>query len=452
MQIKTNGTTLNCRLDGPSDGPVLVFSNSLATSMAMWDDQVSRLQDRYRILRYDNRGHGGSVATPGPYTLDLLARDVVGLLDGLEIDRVFFCGLSMGGMVGQWLGINAPERVSRLVLSNTASFFPNKEMWRDRIEMAERDGIPAIAIDPKGDLGNLLLTFPDLAPSDFRPWVDQAKAERDGITVDELAEREAAKWREGLASWGQDGKRIEALRKAVDLAIYTPGASHGRPLAVLGTLTAPAPELLEDEDAFRERVTATVSALLALAGEEADPLQSREHILLSHILEGAWSEGRDLDLEHLIRAVQAPGFDRVGVLDLESFYPEKESFELALQINNLLAAPGFQAWLEGEPLDMRSLLWTEDGKPRISILSIAHLSDPERMFLVTLVLNELLAWIRTRPGTARSHPRRSGSSRSTCSGRCRRCLCWCCCYCCSEPQGWMGRTPQRRVPRGKPGF
>lgn len=268
------------------------------------------------------------------------------------------------------------------------------------LEEAALDGIPAIAIDPKGDLGNLLLTFPDLAPSDFRPWVDEAKAERDGITVDELAEREAAKWREGLASWGQDGKRIEALREAVDLAIYTPGASHGLPLAVLGNLAAPAPELLEDEDAFRERVTATVSALLALAGEEADPLQSREHILLSHILEEAWSEGRDLDLEYLIRAVQAPGFDRVGVLDLESFYPEKERFELAMQINNLLAAPGFQAWLEGEPLDMRSLLWTEDGKPRISILSIAHLSDPERMFLVTLVLNELLAWIRTRPGTA----------------------------------------------------
>lgn len=145
MQISTNGTILNCRLDGPADGPVLVFSNSLATSMAMWDDQVSRLKDRFRILRYDNRGHGGSKPTPGPYTLDLLAGDLVGLLNALEIDRVLFCGLSMGGMIGQWLGINAPERVDRLVLSNTASFFPNKEMWRDRIEMAERDGISAIA-------------------------------------------------------------------------------------------------------------------------------------------------------------------------------------------------------------------------------------------------------------------------------------------------------------------
>ena len=145
MQIATNGTTLNVRLDGPADGPVLVFSNSLATSMAMWDDQVSRLQERYRILRYDNRGHGGSKPTPGPYTLDLLARDVVGLLDALDIESVSVCGLSMGGMIGQWLGINAPERVDRLILSNTACFFPNKEMWRERIEMAEQEGISAIA-------------------------------------------------------------------------------------------------------------------------------------------------------------------------------------------------------------------------------------------------------------------------------------------------------------------
>jgi len=268
------------------------------------------------------------------------------------------------------------------------------------LEEAALDGIPAIAIDPKGDLGNLLLTFPDLAPDDFRPWVDEARAARDGITLDELATREAAKWKKGLASWGQDGDRIRRLREAVDLAVYTPGASHGLPLAVLRSLAAPAPGLAADPDASRERVSSTVSAVLALAGEDADPLQSREHILLSHIVERAWGRGEDLGLESLIRSVQSPGFDRVGVLDLDSFYPEKDRFALAMKLNNLLAAPGFEAWLEGEPLDIGSLLWTDAGKPRIAILSIAHLSDAERMFLVTLVLNELLAWIRTRPGTA----------------------------------------------------
>jgi 3-oxoadipate enol-lactonase len=145
MQTSVNGTTINYRLDGPSDAPVLVFSNSLATSLAMWNDQVERLQGRFRILRYDNRGHGNSPATPGSYTLELLARDVVGLLDALELEKVSFCGLSMGGMVGQWLGMNAPDRIDRLVLSNTAAYFPNKAMWRERIEMAERDGIAAIA-------------------------------------------------------------------------------------------------------------------------------------------------------------------------------------------------------------------------------------------------------------------------------------------------------------------
>jgi len=268
------------------------------------------------------------------------------------------------------------------------------------LEEAAIDGIPAIAIDPKGDLGNLLLTFPDLAPDDFRPWIDEARAAREGITPDELAAREAEKWTKGLASWGQDGDRIRRLREAVDLAVYTPGASHGLPLAVLRSLAAPAPGLKADPDASRERVSSTVSALLALAGGDTDPLQSREHILLSHIVERAWERGEDLGLESVIRSVQSPGFDRVGVLDLDSFYPEKDRFALAMKLNNLLAAPGFEAWLEGDPLDIGKLLWTSDGKPRISILSIAHLGDAERMFLVTLVLNELLAWIRTRPGTA----------------------------------------------------
>ncbi|NNK48522.1 MAG: ATP-binding protein [Gemmatimonadetes bacterium] len=268
------------------------------------------------------------------------------------------------------------------------------------LEEAAIDGIPAIAIDPKGDLGNLLLTFPDLAAADFRPWIDEGKAARKGVTPEDLAEQEASKWKKGLASWGQDGDRIARLRESVDLAVYTPGASHGLPLAVLRSLSAPPAGLDTDPDASRERVASTVSALLALAGEEVDPLQSREHILLSHIVEAAWDDGIDLDLEAVIRAVQSPGFDRVGVLDLDSFYPQKDRFALAMKLNNLLAAPGFEAWLEGEPLDIRSLLWTKDGKPRISIISIAHLGDAERMFLVTLVLNELLAWVRTRPGTS----------------------------------------------------
>jgi hypothetical protein len=267
------------------------------------------------------------------------------------------------------------------------------------LEEAAIDGIPVIAIDPKGDLGNLLLTFPDLQPGDFRPWVDEAAALRAGKTGDEFAAATATQWREGLAKWGQSPERIAAFRNAVDLAIYTPGSSSGLPLTVLQSFDAPAPEVLSSADALRDRISSAASGLLALLSIEADPVQSREHILLSNLLDRAWRQGRNLNLESLIRQVQAPPMEKLGVLELESFFPEKERAKLAMTLNNLLASPSFAAWLEGEPLDVKHLLHTAEGKPRISIMSIAHLSDAERMFFVTLLLNEVLAWVRSQTGT-----------------------------------------------------
>jgi hypothetical protein len=268
------------------------------------------------------------------------------------------------------------------------------------LEEAAIDGIPALAIDPKGDLGNLLLTFPELRPRDFLPWVDPAEAGRKGLTPEQYAGRTAETWRKGLASWGQDPSRIARFRDAVDLAIYTPGSTSGRPLRVLRSLDPPAPELLDDVDALRDRVGAIVSGLLSLLGVEADPIRSREHILLSSLIERAWREGRGLDLASLIAEVQSPPFARIGVMDLESFFPEKGRFEFAMGLNGLLASPGFSAWMEGEPLDVGRLLYTAQGRPRLSILSIAHLSDPERMFFVTLLLNEVISWMRSQPGTS----------------------------------------------------
>jgi hypothetical protein len=267
------------------------------------------------------------------------------------------------------------------------------------LEEAAIDGVPAIAIDPKGDLGNLLLTFPSLAPEDFRPWIDETEAARAGRSAEEHARATAELWKNGLADWGQDGARIARLRAAVDIALYTPGSRVGRPLSVLRSLAAPAAALLADPELLAERVAAASASLLALLGVEADPLRSREHILLANVIERAWAEGQSLDLPELIRRVSSPPFERVGVLDLESFYPAKERQGLALQLNNLLASPGFAAWTEGEPLDIARLLYTPEGKPRLSILSIAHLDDHERMFFVTLLLGELVAWMRTQPGT-----------------------------------------------------
>jgi len=268
------------------------------------------------------------------------------------------------------------------------------------LEEAAIDGVPVLAIDPKGDLGNLLLTFPELRGADFRPWIDEAEAARQSLSPDDFAARTAERWSKGLAEWGEDGARIRRFQDSVDRAIYTPASSAGLPLSAMGSFSAPAPALREDAEALRDRVLAAVSGLLVLMGIEGDPLSSREHILLSQLLSKAWRQGKAVDLPGLIREIQLPPFERVGVLDLESFYPSSERFQLATRLNNLLASPGFAAWMEGEPLDVGHLLYTPEGKPRVSILSIAHLSESERMFFVTLLLSEVLAWVRAQPGTA----------------------------------------------------
>lgn len=267
------------------------------------------------------------------------------------------------------------------------------------LEEAAIDGIPAICIDPKGDLGNLLLTFPGLAAADFRPWVDPAEAARQGLSPDDYAQHAAQTWKDGLAAWGQDGSRIQKLKDAAEISIYTPASNAGLPLTVLRSFTVPNAATLQSNEAMRERVSAAAGGVLALLGIDADPLQSREHILLSNLLDRSWRAGKDIDLPGLIRGIQQPPFDKIGILDLESFYPARDRFSLAMSLNNLLASPGFSAWMEGEPLDIQRLLYTPAGRPRLAIISIAHLSDSERMFFVTILLNEVLAWMRNQTGT-----------------------------------------------------
>ena len=219
------------------------------------------------------------------------------------------------------------------------------------LEEAALDGIPAIVIDPKGDLPNLLLTFPDLKPEDFEPWVNTDDAAKEGKTPAEFAKDQAELWRKGLADWGQDGERIKRLREAVDMAVYTPGSSAGLPVSILKSFDAPPPELMEDPELFAERISTTATSLLGLLGIEADPIKSREHILLSTILASNWSAGTSPALADLIRQILQPPVEKVGVMDVESFFPSKDRSEFAMSMNNLLAAPGFEAWMEGEPLD-----------------------------------------------------------------------------------------------------
>ena len=267
------------------------------------------------------------------------------------------------------------------------------------LEEAAIDGIPALVIDPKGDIPNLLLQFPNLAPDDFRPWVNEEDARRQNISLDQHAAQQAELWKSGLAKWGQSGERIRKLSQSAEFAVYTPGSSAGLPLSLLKSFAPPAGSAADDRELVRDRVNGTATAVLSLLGIDGEPMKSREYILLANIFDSAWRDGRSLTIEELIQAIQQPPVKKIGVVDLEAFYPAKERFELAMSLNNLLASPGFEAWLEGEALDIGRLLYTPEGKPRVAILSIAHLSDTERMFFVTLVLNEFLSWTRQQSGT-----------------------------------------------------
>jgi hypothetical protein len=267
------------------------------------------------------------------------------------------------------------------------------------LEEAAIDNIPAIIIDPKGDLGNLMLTFPSLKGEDFQPWINEDDARKKGLSPTDYAKAQAELWTKGLAGWQQDGARIQRLRDAAEVAIYTPGSNAGLPVSILKSFAAPAADVLEDSELLRERISTTVTSLLGLLGIEADPIQSREHILLSTILDQTWKKEEDLDLAALIQAIQSPPVSKIGVMDVDSFFPSKDRFALAMKLNNLLAAPGFQAWLEGEALDIQSLLYTPAGKPRHAIFSIAHLNDAERMFFVTLLLSQMVGWMRAQSGT-----------------------------------------------------
>ncbi|MFP3852660.1 MAG: ATP-binding protein [Anaerolineales bacterium] len=270
----------------------------------------------------------------------------------------------------------------------------------DLLEEAALQGIPALLVDPKGDLANLLLHFPTLQSTDFEPWIDAEGAKRQGKSVEQAAAEAAEIWRSGLKEWDIEPDRIAAVQQAVDYALYTPGAQAGRPVDILTALSAPTGNWQETPDRFRDKISTTATALLGLVDIESDPVKSREHILLSNLLEQAWEAGRDLDLAELIQQIQNPPMTRLGALEVDQFFPQKDRFELAMTLNSLLASPSFEAWTVGEPLDIDRLLWTVEGKPRQTVFYLAHLPESERMFFVTLLLGALDAWMRGQAGSS----------------------------------------------------
>ena len=266
------------------------------------------------------------------------------------------------------------------------------------VEEALAAGVPALLIDPKGDLTNLCLTFPALAATDFEPWVNESEAVKAGQSTAEFADSEAVKWQEGLAGWDLGRDDIGALRDRVAFEVYTPGSQAGRPLNIVGALTAPSPDTPAEDAA--DEIESYVSSLLALIGIDADPLSSREHVLLSALIQQEWGQGRDLDLATLLAQVQRPPLRKLGVLDIDQFFPPADRTALAVRLNSLLASPGFASWLTGDPIDIDAMLHSADGRPRCAIVTTAHLSDEERQSVTALVLAKLVTWMRRQPGTS----------------------------------------------------
>ena len=268
------------------------------------------------------------------------------------------------------------------------------------LEEAALQGIPAIVVDPKGDLTNLVLSFPNLTPEDFSPWIDANSARREKKTIPEVAEKTAAMWKNGLKDWEMGSKEIQTLKDAIDRTIYTPGSTTGMPVNILSSFQAPSIEWDKNEEVLREKISSTVTALLTLVGLKGiDPLRSREHILLANIIEYHWQNGKSLDLLDLIRQTQTPPFNQLGAFSLNDFFPKKDRSELAMLLNNFLASPSFQSWIEGQPLDIERMLYTPNGKPRHTIFYLAHLDDAERMFFVTLLYAAVETWMRKQRGT-----------------------------------------------------
>jgi len=269
------------------------------------------------------------------------------------------------------------------------------------MEEAALQKIPAIIIDPKGDLTNLLLHFPQFLPSDFEPWIDPEAAKREGKSTAVMAEETAANWKKGLSDWGISAEELEELSTNIDFSIYTPGSTSGIPVNILSSFAAPEISWEENQENLREQISSNITALLGLIGfNDIDPLSSREHILLANIMEHFWSQGINFDLTDLILQTQSPPFERLGAFPIEKLFPEKDRLALAMRLNNFLASPSFQTWLQGQSLDIQQIYFSPNGKPRHSIFYLAHLSENERMFFVTLLYGAVESWMRKQTGTS----------------------------------------------------
>jgi len=265
------------------------------------------------------------------------------------------------------------------------------------LEELARRGVPLLVIDLKGDMVNLLLSFPGLSGPEFEPWLPVDAVE--GGDRAAVAVEQAERWRKGLEGSGLGEQDLRAVRSGLRWRLLTPGAGAAAPLDILPALSAPPgwdPEA--DQDAATDRVNGVTSALLSLIGRGGDPLSDRDHVLVASVVLDAWRRGRELDLRGLLSSLAEPALEVLGALPLDVFYPRDERMKLVLALNTLLASPAFRAWTEGTPLAMDHLLGSP-AEPCGTIVSVAHLDHRQRVFVLALLASELVAWMRRQPAS-----------------------------------------------------
>jgi hypothetical protein len=266
------------------------------------------------------------------------------------------------------------------------------------LEELARRGVSLLVIDLKGDMVDLLLNFPSFAAADFAPWVPADEIEDRERKL--VAAEQAEFWRHGLEASGLGPDDLLAVREGVQWQLLTPGAGSVAPLDILPALSAPEGwDPAGDPDAATDRVNGVTSALLSLVGRGGDPLSDRDHVLTASVILERWRRRETLDLAALLASLVNPPMDTLGALSVESFYPRDERMKLVMALNTLLASPAFAAWTEGVPLDM-DLLLGRDATPRASIVSVAHLDETQRLFVIALLTSELVAWMRRQPAHA----------------------------------------------------
>jgi hypothetical protein len=271
------------------------------------------------------------------------------------------------------------------------------------IEEAARAGVPTIVIDVKGDLPNLLLALPSFEPALLEPWLELERP-REEMGAEELAARAASfaeKRRGALAEWGIGETELAAYTRSVAVRVLTPGGSAGEPLHMLSSLERRGARWDSDPEAARDALSAAVSLLLRLLGREPDPAKSREHVLLSVLAERRLAAGESAELAVLMQDVLAPPIARIGALAVDTFMKKTERRSLAAALNTLLASPSLASWRQGVSLDVAEWVAPKDGRTPIVIVSVAHLDDEERALVLGLLLEEVLSWVRTLPGSQR---------------------------------------------------